>query len=279
MSEVSGQARYGVIGHPIEHSLSPLIHTLFAQQTDEALTYDAIDVPPAALGDTLDGAEAKGLRGLNVTVPHKQNVLRHCKHLTERARMAGAANTLSLSDGRWHGDTTDGPGLNADLQALDIDVRDQSVLLIGAGGSAYSVLADLLGAGPDRVIVANRTLGAAQTLCRHFAKLGDVVACSLDRIPRRRFALVINATSATLQRARPAIPPGCVRDAHCYDLMYAKDGTIFTDWSFDNGARSVHTGIGMLVEQAALSFEIWRGVAPVTMSVRAHLRDALGFTV
>ena len=273
-------ARYAVIGHPIAHSLSPLIHAAFARQTGRALTYEAIDIVPADLAVRVDTLASDHFAGLNVTIPHKPGVLELCEVVSQRAQIAGAANTLTRVGDAWHADTTDGPGLIADLTAhLDIDPAGGSILIVGAGGSAWSLLGTLLAVEPERVIVANRTPAAAERLVKHFAKHGAVEACGLDRIPRRRFDLVINATSTTLQRTRPAIPPGCVRDAHCYDLMYARGGTTFSDWCFDHGARSTHTGIGMLVEQAACSFEIWHGARPDTRPIRAHLREEMGFTI
>ncbi|MEO1573785.1 MAG: shikimate dehydrogenase [Pseudomonadota bacterium] len=277
MTDAGAPARYGVIGHPIGHSLSPMIHTAFAAATDQPMIYEAIDIAPEELDQRLAELAAEGVTGLNVTTPHKSNARKLCKTLSERARTAGAVNTLSFRDDAWHGDTTDGRGLLADLDRLGLLIEGQPVLMVGAGGSAWSVMGDLLDAEPSRVIVANRTVSSGHQLAEHFSDCGRIEGCGLDRIPNRRFALVINATSATLQRARPAIPPGCVRDAHCYDLMYKAGGTVFTDWCFDHGAASVHTGIGMLVEQAALSFEIWRGVAPDTAPVMARLKSELGF--
>lgn len=269
--------RYGVIGHPIDHSLSPMLHAAFADDTGQRMSYDAIDIPPQSLDEELDSLAASGVAGLNVTTPHKIKAHSACRTLTERARLSGATNTLTRRGDEWHGDTTDGAGLMADLDRLSIAIKGASVLMVGAGGSAWSILGALLEAGPAKVIIANRTVAAAQQLAEHFEDHGDTGACGLDRIPNRRYELVINATSATLKSTRPAIPQGCVHDAHCYDLMYAPGGTLFTDWSFDHGASSAHTGIGMLVEQAALSFEIWRGVMPDTSAVRQRLRTEFGF--
>lgn len=279
MTDAVEPAKYGVIGHPIGHSLSPMIHAMFAAATNQPMVYEAIDVAHDALDERLDELASSGICGLNVTVPHKTHAMRICRSLSDRAHVAGAVNTLSRRDDAWHGDTTDGRGLLADLERLGLAIKGETVLMMGAGGTAWSVMGDLLDAQPARVIVANRTVSSGHKLARHFSTLGNVEGCGLDRIPNCRFALVINATSATLQRARPAIPPGCVRDAHCYDLMYAAGGTVFTDWSFDHGAASVHTGIGMLVEQAALSFEIWRDVVPDTAPVYDRLTKELGFTM
>lgn len=270
--------RYAVFGHPIAHSLSPLIHTLFAGATEQSLAYNAIDILPEDLESRLDELTDEGLAGANVTMPHKQRIMALCDTVSPRARLAGAVNTLIRRGEHWHGDTTDGQGLMTDLvDHLNVDIANQHILMVGAGGSAWSVLGPLLEAGPASIVVANRTLASGQRLADNFSELGDVTACGLDRVPTRDFGLVINATSATLQNARPSIPQGCVRDATCYDLMYASDGTAFGDWCRRYGARSVHTGIGMLVEQAALSFEMWRGVRPETGPVRKHLADELGF--
>ncbi|MEM6640889.1 MAG: shikimate dehydrogenase [Pseudomonadota bacterium] len=272
-----GPTHYAVIGHPVSHSLSPRIHAEFAAQTNQSITYTAIDVGPHELMGRLDALMEEGVHGLNVTVPLKSNTAKSCASLSARAKRAGAVNTLLSRDGDWHGDTTDGDGLITDLNQLGLDLRGQSILLMGAGGSAWSILGALLDAKPRDIVVANRTVSTGRLLSRHFMRYGTVSACGLDRVPNRRYGLVINATSASLQHSRPAIPPGNVRGAHCYDLMYAPGGTPFTDWCFDNGAKSAHTGIGMLVEQAALSFELWRGVRPDTAPVRSRLRTELGF--
>lgn len=272
--------RYGVIGHPIAHSLSPVIHRIFAAQTHQSLGYIAIDSAPGAFEHDVAALFADGVRGLNVTVPHKVRALALCDETTQRARTAGAVNTLARrDDGSVLGDTTDGAGLVRDLvDNLGLVLRGSHILVLGAGGTVFSVLGDLLAQGPGGIVIANRTPATARRAARAFAKLGNVHGCGLDDIPAQPYDLVINATSATLKGSVPAISPGHLRGAHGYDLMYAANGTLFTAWCDEHGAASVHTGIGMLVEQAALSFEIWRGVRPETLPVRRVLAARYGFT-
>ncbi|MFK8017780.1 MAG: shikimate dehydrogenase [Gammaproteobacteria bacterium] len=269
---------YGVIGHPIAHSLSPVIHGLFAEQTDQTLRYRAIDIAPAALKGELKRLFRRGVRGLNVTMPHKTSVIKLCHSVTERAQLAGACNTLIRdAKGRILGDTTDGAGLAHDLtETLGLDLASKKILLLGAGGSVWSVAGDLLALSPGQLVIANRTLSKAQRVAAAFDDLGPVSAMGMDSVAGS-FDLVLNATSSTVHGALPQINPECVSDAVCYDLMYGADGTPFTQWCDEQGASAVHTGIGMLVEQAALSFEIWRGVRPQTEPVREALLERYGF--
>lgn len=273
-------AHYGVIGSPIGHSLSPLIHSLFARQTNQAMTYRAIDIAPDALARDLPGLFDQGIAGLNVTVPHKIGAANLCDETSPGARHAGAVNTLvRRADGSVFGDSTDGAGLVYDLtRNLGVSIKDATILIVGAGGSVYSVLGCVLDEQPAHVVVANRTRATANKLVQHFSDLGDVESSGLDSMPAAAYDLVINATSATLGGQVPPIPPGVVREAHCYDLMYGANGTPFTAWCKANGASELSTGIGMLIEQAALSFEIWRGVRPDTAAVRAALDERYGFS-
>ncbi len=273
-------AHYGVIGSPIAHSLSPHIHALFARQTDQAMTYRAIEVAGDALARDLPELFRQGMAGLNVTVPHKLNAATLCAEISHNAQRAGAVNTLvQRADGSLYGDTTDGAGLVYDLtRNLALTLKGASVLIIGAGGSVFSVLGALLDEQPARVVVANRTRATADRLVAKFQADGNVTSSGLDSIPDVAYDLVINATSATLDGEVPPIPPGVVRDAHCYDLMYGANGTPFTGWCMEKGARALSTGIGMLIEQAALSFEIWRGVRPDTAAVRSALEKRYGFS-
>ncbi len=271
---------YGVIGSPIAHSLSPHIHALFAVQTRQAMTYRAIDVAADALDQDLPALFDQGMAGLNVTLPHKINAALLCAETSSGARRAGAVNTLvRRDDGSLYGDTTDGAGLVYDLtRNLSLPIKGATILIIGAGGSVFSVLGSLLDEQPTRVVVANRTQATADKLVEQYRKEGNVGSSGLNSIPPVPYDLVINATSATISGNIPPIGPGVVRDANCYDLMYGANGTPFTAWCQEQNARSVHTGIGMLIEQAALSFEIWRGVRPDTAAVRSALDKRYGFS-
>jgi shikimate dehydrogenase len=255
--------RYAVIGHPISHSLSPFIHSRFAKQTGHNIEYGSVDVAPHALTDQIHRLLGEGYRGLNVTMPHKSAVLALCDDHSAAVREAGAANTLIWDGGSLRAETTDGPGLMHDLEHnLGAQLLDASILIVGAGGSTYSILGALLRAHPGTVVIANRTARRAHELVDNFAGHDNLQACGLPDIPAETFNLVINATSASVGGTRPDIPARCVAGALCYDLMYKEDGTPFTHWCQAHNASAVHTGIGMLVAQAAFSFNLWRGVMP-----------------
>ena len=270
--------RYAVFGHPVGHSRSPWIHQRFAELTGESLRYEARDVPPggfdAALREFLDA----GGRGLNITLPHKLAAFAAATRHTPRARRASAVNTLAVEEGRvLLGDNTDGAGLLRDLQAnLGVAVTAQRVLLVGAGGAARGVLPALLDARPQAVLIANRSADKAVALATHFSGEGPVAGTSLPGA-REAFELVINATSASLSGAVPALDAGVIGpDTFCYDLAYGDEPTAFMRWARERGATGVADGVGMLVEQAAESFELWRGKRPPTAPVLADLRRLIG---
>lgn len=270
--------RYGVIGHPVAHSRSPQIHQLFAAQTGEDLDYEAIDVTPAELADRLVELADEGLRGLNVTVPHKTAVLELVNSLSERAQRAGAVNTVLFHiDGSWQGDNTDGVGLLRDLsQNLGIGIAGRRLLVLGAGGAARGILPELLAAAPASLTIANRTLIRARILATQFGDLGPVTGCGYDQCGDEPYDLVINATSAGLHGELPAFAPTIIGPATtCYDLSYASGDTPFVTWARAQGAAAAHQGLGMLVEQAAESFFLWRRVRPDTQPVLATLRATL----
>lgn len=273
--------RYGVIGHPIAHSKSPVIHRLFAEATGQDLTYDAIDIPPEQLATRVRQLFAEGYRGLNVTVPHKTEVLRLTSRLTSRAELAGAVNTLIVqTDGAVEGDNTDGTGLVNDLrQNLRTRLAGTRVLILGAGGATRGIVPALFDTNPRDIMIANRTLDRAQALARDFRMLGKILACQFQELGGQRFDLVINATSAGLKGEVPPFPgsilgPGTL----CYDLSYSMQDTPFVIWAKENGAGRVAQGWGMLVEQAAESFYAWRGVRPDTRPVIAKLPGSPGAT-
>jgi shikimate dehydrogenase len=273
--------RYGVIGHPIAHSKSPVIHRLFAEATGQDLTYDAIDIPPEQLATRVRQLFAEGYRGLNVTVPHKSEVLKLASRLTSRAELAGAVNTLIVhADGAVEGDNTDGTGLVNDLrQNLRTRLAGTRVLILGAGGATRGIVPALFDTNPRDIMIANRTLDRAQALARDFRMLGKILACQFQELGGQRFDLVINATSAGLKGEVPPFPgsilgPGTL----CYDLSYSMQDTPFVIWAKENGAGRVAQGWGMLVEQAAESFYAWRGVRPDTRPVIAKLPGSPGAT-
>lgn len=266
--------RYGVIGHPISHSKSPVIHRLFATQTGEDLRYDAYDVQPAQLEVRLKVFAEHGFRGLNVTVPHKEQVAQLADQLTDRAHLAGAVNTVILAaDGRLDGDNTDGVGLLTDLSAnLGIELREARIVILGAGGATRGIVPALLGSELHDLRIANRTIERARELAQHFNKLAEIVPCRFDELTGQHFDLVINATSAGLHGELPPFPTSILGpDTVCYDLSYAMSDTPFVTWAKSHGVKQAYQGWGMLVEQAAEAFFIWRGVRPDTKPVREKL--------
>jgi shikimate dehydrogenase len=270
--------RYGVIGHPIAHSKSPVIHQQFAHQTRQDMSYEAIDIAPDVLTETLDSLIYDGFKGLNVTVPHKNATFDLMDELSERAQCAGAVNTISVEDeGRLVGDNTDGIGLIRDLKRnLGISIRDANILILGAGGATRGIVPTLLDAGPHRILIANRTAARAEDLAEEFAadasQPEDIAACQFDELEDHSFDLIINATSAGLNGEVPPFPTSIIRpEVVCYDLSYAMTTTPFIKWAREHGAEQTHQGWGMLVEQAAESFWVWRAMRPETAPVLAHL--------
>lgn len=262
--------RYAVVGYPVAHSWSPFIHGMFAKQTQQSLTYARMEVRPERFNEEVAAFFAGGGKGLNVTLPHKRAAAAFARYRTPRAEMAGAVNTLAAHDDSVLGDNTDGAGLIVDLtRNLGFELAGARILLLGAGGAARGVLGPLLGAGPGHVEIANRGAERAIELAKEFAPLGTVRGCGFDEIDATGwFDLVLNATSTSLQDAIPPVPPSVVGPATlCYDMAYGKGDTPFTRWAKSAGAGRAETGWGMLVEQAAESFLLWRGVKPDTKPV------------
>jgi shikimate dehydrogenase len=266
--------KYAVIGFPVAHSWSPFVHGLFARQTGQHLTYSRLEVPPEAFHDKVAEFFAVEGKGLNVTVPHKQAACLIARERTTRAEVAGAVNTLALRENGLLGDNTDGAGLVTDLtRNLSFELRGTRVLLLGAGGAARGVLGPLLEADPEYVEIANRNEERAVALAREFSTLGALHGCGFHSITDSTFDLVLNATSASLQDTVPPIPPRVIASTTlCYDMAYGKGDTAFTRWSKSAGCGRAETGWGMLVEQAAESFLLWRGVKPDTAPVIAAVK-------
>ena len=279
---MSGQAtpqgptadKYAVIGYPVAHSWSPFIHGLFAKQTGHAITYSRLEVAPEALNERVVEFFAADGKGLNVTLPHKQAACLIARERTPRAEMAGAVNTLVLRNNSVFGDNTDGAGLIADLtRNLAFALQGTRILVLGAGGAARGVLGPLLEADPEYLEIANRNDERAVELAHEFSTLGTVHGCGFDAIADSTFDLVLNATSASLQDAIPPIPPQVIGPTTlCYDMAYGRGDTAFTRWAKSAGAGRAETGWGMLVEQAAESFLLWRGVKPDTAPVIAAVK-------
>lgn len=266
----SSADQYAVFGHPISHSKSPRIHKLFAEQTGQNLMYAAQDVPADSFKAATDAFFAAGGKGLNCTVPLKELAWNYADRLSEAAEAAKAVNTLALTaDGSILGDNTDGIGLLNDLTVnLQIKLAGTAILILGAGGACRGIVAPLLKQKPASLVIANRTPARAHTIADDFKFLGAVDACGYDALPGRCFDLIINATAASLSGDLPPLPAGLIaRNGTCYDLAYANQPTAFVRWGIANGAAKSVDGLGMLVEQAAEAFYIWRGRRPATAPV------------
>lgn len=267
--------RYAVIGNPIAHSKSPDIHARFAAATAQNLQYERLLAPLDGFVATVRDFIDQGGKGMNVTVPFKLEAHALATELTERARAAGAVNTLRFDGDRILGDNTDGVGLVTDIVVnAGVAVRSKKVLLLGAGGAARGVVLPLLKESPRELVIANRTLSKAQELADAFGAQGPVRAADFASV-HSVFDIVINATSASLADDVPPIAPAVFcPDTLTYDMMYGKAQTAFMRFALGHGA-AVRDGLGMLVEQAAESFLVWRGVRPGTAAVFSELRNRL----
>ncbi len=278
MTENDAVDRYAVVGHPVSHSLSPRIHAKFAEQTGQSLSYEAIELQFDGFAAGLRELRRAGYRGVNVTVPFKREAWEICDQLNERADHAGAANTLSFcADGRITGDNTDGIGLVRDLtQNLDLALGGRRVLIAGAGGAVRGVLGPILQQAPARITLINRTLARAKTLAADFGAVSGIEVRAPEDLDEGVFDLIINGTAAGIRGELPPIPEKAINaNTVCYDMMYdIEANTAFVDWALDKGARRAFDGLGMLVEQAAAAFAIWRGVDPETRQVIRCLREA-----
>jgi shikimate dehydrogenase len=267
---------YGVVGHPVAHSWSPFIHGLFARETGQAMSYRLYDFAPEEFEARVREFFAQGGRGLNITLPHKIAAVDIASELTTRAAHSGAVNTLAMrKDGTILGDNTDGAGLVRDLcDNLGLVIIRRRILIVGAGGAARGVIAPLLALEPAQVVIANRTPERAQNLAGAFAKLGPVQGVGLRYISGDAFDLIINATSASLSGDLPPMSNAIVGpETVCYDMAYGKNETPFVQWSLKRGCARAVQGWGMLVEQAAESFRVWRGLKPGTATVLTALKE------
>jgi shikimate dehydrogenase len=270
---------YGVVGYPVSHSLSPFIHAMFARETGQPMSYRPYEVAPAAFSGFVAGFFDRGGRGLNITVPHKIVAAEAANELSSRAAHAAAVNTLALrDDGTILGDNTDGVGLVRDLcDNLGLVVTHRRLLIIGAGGATRGILAPLLGLEPTAVVIANRTPERAVALAAAFADLGATQGVGFGDVGDEPYDLLINATSASLSGEIPPLPAGAVgAGTVCYDLAYGRAATAFLEWARQRGCAQALQGWGMLVEQAAESFRLWRGIRPSTATVLSALKERAG---
>lgn len=265
--------KYAVIGNPVSHSKSPLIHTMFAEQTGQDMRYEAIEAPLDGFAAAIQRLRDSGFSGCNITVPFKHEAFTLANELSGRARAAHAVNTFLFQDNLILGDNTDGVGLVTDIeQNLGIKIFSKNVLLMGAGGAAHGVLLPLVDAGAT-IFVSNRSMDKAQQLVAQFKNNEAVIAKNYTALAGHQFDIIINATSSSLSDSMPPLPDGLFKPgALAFDLMYGKQ-TPFLRFAGAQGASQLADGLGMLVEQAAAAFEIWRGVHPVTAPVIARLRS------
>jgi shikimate dehydrogenase len=265
---------YGLFGYPVHHSWSPFIHGMFARQTGQDTVYRLHESPPERFRSDALAFFREGGRGINVTLPHKRAAADLVNELTPRAQLADAVNTVMRNDELLVGDNTDGAGLYADLtRNLRLHLRSPRILLLGAGGAARGALAPLLSLEPGTIVIANRTAERAIFLAAEFGELGPVRGCEFGQVGGQHFDLIVNATSASLHGEVPLIPIDVVgARTTCYDMAYGVGDTAFVAWAKRLGAGRAEQGWGMLVEQAAEAFELWRGVRPDTAPVLEALR-------
>lgn len=269
--------KFAVFGNPIEHSKSPRIHALFAEQTGIDHQYGKVLAPHETFEEVLTSFFADGAIGANITTPFKERAYAKCDELTERASLAGAVNTIKrLEDGRLLGDNTDGIGLLSDLQQRHLIQTTDRILLVGAGGAARGVILPLLSYG-CKVVITNRTYARAQQLAEVFHHLGEIDAVEMQDLSCQQFDLIINATASGIHGEMPNLPTDIISpQTRCYDMFYQAEITAFLAWSRQLGATNYTDGLGMLVGQAAHAFQLWHGVMPEISPVLNQLRDELG---
>ena len=259
--------RYAVFGHPIKHSKSPRIHKIFAEQTGQVLEYSAQEVPAEQFSAAATAFFAKGGKGLNCTIPLKELAWAYADVKTERAHTAKAVNALALqADGSILGDNTDGIGLVTDLMVNHaIMLSGSRILILGAGGASRGIIAPILEQSVHSIVIANRTVDKAINLAAEFLLKGLITGCGFNDLKNRQFDLIINATSTSLSGQLPPLPEALLAiNGVCYDLAYSNERTAFVRWGLENHALKSLDGLGMLVEQAAEAFFIWRGIRPKT---------------
>jgi shikimate dehydrogenase len=269
--------RYAVFGQPIGHSKSPMIHQLFAEQTGQSLEYGKQEVSAEAFDEAIEQFFSTGGKGLNCTVPLKELAWEKADKRSERAELSQAVNTLMLlDDGTLYGDNTDGVGLVRDLMVNNgITLKGQKILLLGAGGASKGILGPLLDQSPESIVVANRTVEKADRLAAAFKSKGNISSCGFNALAGNQFNLILNATAASLTGDLPPLPDNLLEpNGCCYDLAYDSEKTAFVLWGEAQGARLSIDGVGMLAEQAAEAFELWRGVKPETDAVIEQLEAA-----
>jgi shikimate dehydrogenase len=270
--------RYAVVGNPVSHSLSPKIHQQFAAQTQQSISYEAIELPLDDFAAQVAKLQLQGMKGLNVTVPFKRQAWEVCDQRSTHAETAGAVNTIIFkNDNRIVGDNTDGTGLIRDLaENHQVAIRSCKILILGAGGAVRGILEPLIDLQPESITIANRTPDKARQLASVFHQQAEIKTCGYEGLGETRYDLIINATAAGLTNQVPPVPESVLAShSICYDMMYSLDQpTAFVRWAQNHAAAMAIDGLGMLVEQAAESFFIWRGLRVDTVSVIADLRHS-----
>ena len=267
--------QYFVIGNPVEHSRSPEIHRMFAEQTGQKMYYGKFLAPEGGFGEALTALIDEGIRGANITDPFKEDAFVLCSDRTDRAERARAINTLVVNkEGKCLGDNTDGAGMLTDLiHNHQIELKGKHIMVLGAGGAVRGVIEPLLDQQPECLLIANRTPEKARALADDFRTLGNITGGGFDDLGDRSYDVIINGTSAGLQGKTPPIAHSVLRDGGVtYDMLYGSEPTPFVRWGQDAGASKALDGLGMLVEQAAQSFYLWRAQRPDTRAVIEHLR-------
>ncbi|GAA0818326.1 shikimate dehydrogenase [Colwellia asteriadis] len=273
--EPSNLDKYCVFGNPIAQSRSPFIHHAFAVATNKKISYQAKFVELGEFTSAIQTFIKEGGKGANVTAPFKEEALRIADHLTERARLAGAVNTLTIKDGKIYGDNTDGEGLVQDLIRNNIILENSRILLLGAGGAAKGVILPLLSQSPKSITIANRTLSKASELCQQFNN-DKLFSCELTEESAQPFDIIINATSASLSGQTFTLSSSIIAShTACYDMVYGKAKTPFILWAEKHSANKKLDGLGMLVGQAAESFQLWHSTKPEVDPVINKLRQSL----
>jgi shikimate dehydrogenase len=266
--------KYALFGYPVHHSWSPFIHGMFARQTGQDMVYRLHETPPERFRSDVLEFFSSGGRGINITLPHKRAAADLVNELTPRAQLADAVNTVVRQGELLIGDNTDGAGLLVDLtRNLGLSWKSPRILLLGAGGAARGALEPLMSLEPRMMVIANRNAERAEALAAEFAEFCPVSGCAFGRLEHHRFDLIVNATSASLRGDVPLIPISVVDSSTvCYDMAYGVGDTAFVTWAKRLGAARAEQGWGMLVEQAAEAFELWRGVRPDTRPVLEALK-------
>ena len=267
--------RFAVIGNPINHSLSPMIHNEFSNEFNIEISYEKMLSPIGEFSLTAEKFIQNGGSGFNITLPFKIDAYSFSEELTSNAKAAGAVNTIKIENNVIFGENTDGTGLVNDLEKnLNQNLTGKEILIIGAGGATQGILKPILEKKPEKILLANRTKNKSLKLANDFSKFGKVCGFGLDQIKSKPVDIVINATSASIDGEIPNLPGSLCEGALCYDLMYGIE-TPFMKWANDNSAKMVSDGLGMLVEQAALSFDFWLGKKPNTSSIFSLIRETV----